>query len=76
MIHSCWGLSWSLQDIMSRYFLSRCFSRFFYQDIFQGGWFHLQIVFFVCVLSCIIQFLEIADIEFENFCILTSYSYL
>lgn len=29
---------------------------------------------FLCILSSIIQFLEIAEMEFENFCIMTSYT--
>lgn len=39
-----------------------------FQDIFQGGWFHLKSIF-LWVLNFLIQFLETAEIKLENFCI-------
>lgn len=68
------GTSGQLATLLSCYLLKYCNFYHVFQNIFQGGWFHLKIIFFVCVLSSIIEFLEIAEIEFEDSCILTSYS--
>lgn len=59
--------------------LSCCLLKYYnfyhvFQNIFQGGWFHLKIIFFVFVLSSITEFLEIAEIELEDPCALTSHS--